>query len=417
MNRAVPWVLALAVAALLSATYAWRTKQERAAASAPATSASAPSAKASPALELVPTDVVTLRTVELARTLEISGGLKAVNSAVLKAKVAAEVKTLSAREGDKVARGQVLGQLDSTELDWKLRQAEQTASSAKAQLDIALRALENNRALVAQGFISSTGLETSVSNEATAQANLQAALAAVELARKARADAVLVAPISGLVALRLVQPGERVAVDAKLIEIVDLSQLELEAAVAAEDIPSLGIGKLAALSIDGVQGRVAAKVARINPSAQAGSRSIMVYLSVQGQPALRQGMFAKGQIELARKSTLAVPLTTVRTDPREANVSLVDAGKVRHREVTLGLQGEVAGQAWVELDDGVPAGAQLLAGSVGAVADGTLVQLAAAPGAPIANAPDVQSTTPKAAPTASPLNASLTAATAASAAR
>ncbi len=378
MKRAIRWGVVLVVA-LLVGGFTARTVQKRLA-EKPAV-AMAP--KPALALELAPTDVLTARVVELARTLEISGGLKAVNAAVLKARVAAEVKALGVREGDRVNRGQVLGQLESTELDWKLRQAEQTASSAKAQLDIALRALENNRALVAQGFISPTGLQTSVSNEAAAQANLQAALAAVELARKARADAVLVAPISGLVSQRLVQPGERVPVDARILEIVDLSQLELEAAIAAEDIPSLRIGKPASLSIDGIDARFAAKVVRINPSAQAGSRSIMVYLSVQGQPALRQGMFAKGQIELARKSALALPLTAVRTDRAKPYVLQVEAGQARLREVTLGSHGEVNGQAWVEIAAGLPADVEVLAGSVGALRDGTAVRMmSTAPKAP-----------------------------------
>ena len=371
MKRAIKWTV-LAVAVLLAAGLVMRGVQRgKAQAEAPTT----PVAKTGMALELAATDLVRARVVDLARTLEVSGGLKAVNSSMLKAKVAAEIKSLAVREGDKVARGQVLGQLDSTELDWKLRQAEQTASSAKAQLDIALRALENNRALVAQGFISPTGLETSVSNEAAAQANLQAAMAAVELARKARADAVLVAPISGLVSQRLVQPGERVPIDARILEIVDLSQLELEAAIAAEDVPSLGIGKPASLSIDGIDARIAAKVVRINPSAQAGSRSIMVYLSVQSHAALRQGMFAKGQIELARKSALALPLTAVRTDRAKPYVLQIEAGQARLRDVTLGSPGEVNGQVWVEIAAGLPAGVDVLAGSVGALRDGTAVRL------------------------------------------
>ena len=377
MKRAMKWTV-VAIAVLLGAVLVMRGVQRG---KAPAGAPTAPVAKTDMALELAATDLVRARVVDLARTLEVSGGLKAVNSSMLKAKVAAEIKSLAVREGDKVARGQVLGQLDSTELDWKLRQAEQTASSAKAQLDIAQRALENNRALVAQGFISPTGLETSVSNDAAAQANLQAALAAVELARKSRADAVLLAPIAGLVSQRLVQPGERVAIDARMIEIVDLSQLELEAAIAAEDIPSLAVGKPALLSIDGISGPIMAKVARINPSTQAGSRSIMVYLSVQGQAALRQGMFAKGQIELARKSTLALPLSAIRTDRAKPYVLQLEREQVRLREVTLGPQGEVDGQPWVEINAGLQAGAEVLAGNVGAIRDGAPVRMALANGA------------------------------------
>jgi len=376
-QRWITWAIALAVSAALAAA-ALRSVQKRQAAQAPEPT------RGDITLELAPTDVLTVRVVELAPTLEVSGGLKATRSAYLKAKVAGELQSLSVREGDRVSRGQVLGQLDATELDWRLRQSEQTAASAKAQWTIAMRAMENNRALVAQGFISPTGLETSISNEAAAQANLEAALAAVELARKARSDSTLVSPIAGLVSQRLAQPGERVAVDAKLLEIVDLSQLELEAAVAAEDIASLQVGKPALLSVEGISGRIAAKVARINPSTQPGSRSIMAYLVVQGQPELRQGMFATGRIELARKSTTALPLSAVRTDGARPHVLLVQGGNVRVRDVELGLRGEVAGQAWVEVSAGVAPADTVLAGHLGALRDGTPVRLASPTEAPVA---------------------------------
>ena len=369
MKRVFKWALPLLALLLLGGFIAralYARKAEQAAQMAPV---------AALALELAASDVLTARTQELTRTLEVSGGLKAVNSAVIKAKVAAEVKTLTVREGDSVKRGQVLGQLDTTELDWRLRQAEQTASSARAQLDIAKRSLDNNRALVAQGFISPTGLETSVSNEAAAQANFLASQAAAELARKSRGDSTLVAPIAGLVSQRMVQPGERVSVDAKLLEIVDLSRLELEAAIAPEDVAALSIGRPATLRIDGMSAPVTARVARINPSAQSGSRAVMAYLAVDPHPALRQGLFAKGSIATANKQVLALPLSAVRMDQAQPYVLQVLADKAVQKPVQLGLRGEVSGQPWVEIAAGLSDGAQVLGGSVGAVRDGATVRL------------------------------------------
>ena len=385
MKRWLKWLIPVLAIAVLGAFVA-RALQARKAEQAPLTAH-----KTNLRLDLAASDIVNARTLELTRMLEVSGGLKAVNSAVIKAKVSAEVKSLTVREGDSVKRGQLLGKLDTTELDWKLRQAEQTASSSRAQADIAKRALENNRALVAQGFISPTGLETSVSNDVAAQANLQAALAAVALARKALFDATLIAPIAGVVSLRLVQPGERVSVDTRLLEIVDLSTLELEAAIAPEDIVALTIGRTASLQVDGVGQPVSARVARINPSAQLGSRSVMVYLAVDPQPALRQGLFAKGKIATLAKTALAVPLSAVRTDQSLPYVLQVLDDKAQLRAVQLGQRGEVDGQPWVEIVSGLSVGAQVLAGTAGLVRDGTPVRMAAAlPSAPPAAQPVAQ---------------------------
>ena len=389
MKRWMKWAIA-GVAVLVLAGFVARAikmkKQDEAA------STSAPAAAV---LELAAADVFVLRPLELTRTLAVSGGLKAVNSAVVKSKVAAEIKSLTVREGDSVKAGQVIGQLDTTEYDLRLRQAEQTAASARAQLDIAKRALENNRALVAQGFISPTGLETSVSNEAAAQATWQSAAAATELARKSRADSALLAPISGVVSQRMAQPGERVGVDVKIVEVVDLSRIELEAAVAPEDVGGVQVGQVARLSIDGLAEPATATVARINPSTQSGTRAVLVYLALAPQPGLRQGLFARGTIELARKSALAVPVATVRIDQAQPYVLAVQNGKVVLRSVGLGLRGEATldGRidSVVELASGAQAGDTVLRGTAGAVRDGTVVKL---PGAALAAAVPAASNTP-----------------------
>ena len=369
MKWAIPVVAVLVLGGFVARSMKMKKQDE----------AAAVGARAAPVLELAAADVIVLRPLELTRTLAVSGGLKAVNTAVVKAKVAAEIKSLTVREGDSVKAGQVIGQLDTAEYDLRLRQAEQTAASARAQLDIAKRALENNRALVAQGFISATGLETSVSNEAAAQASWQAAAAAADLARKSRADSVLVAPISGVVSQRMAQPGERVGVDVRIIEVVDLSRIELEAAVAPEDVGSVQVGNVARLSVDGLTEPATATVVRINPSTQSGTRAVLVYLALKPQPGLRQGLFARGSIEMQRKTALAVPVAAVRIDQAQPYVLAVQNGKVALRSVGLGLRGEARldgrAESMVELTSGAQAGDTVLRATAGAVRDGTVVKL------------------------------------------
>ena len=373
----IRWALALLLLLLLAGG-GLRWSKARAAADSARPPPPAASAAAVPTLELGPQDLLLAQVQPLVQGLEVSGTIKAVNTAFVKARLAAELQTLTVREGDTVRKGQILGQLDTTEFDWRLRQAEQQAAAARAQVDIAQRQLTNNKALVAQGFISPTALDTSVSSEAGAQATLQAALAAVELARKSRADAQLVAPITGLVAQRLAQPGERVAVDARILEIVDLSRLELEASIAPQDLAALRLGALAHLTVDGSNQPLAASVVRINPSAQAGSRTVIAYLALPAQAGLRSGLFARGWIDLERRAVLALPLSAVRTDQALPYAIKVDAGRAVLRPLKLGGRGQIDGQDSVEILDGLAAGDAVLAASAGLVPAGVRLLLPAA---------------------------------------
>ncbi len=374
MKLPVKWIVGGVVFALL-AVGVTRTLSSRETARL-ALEAQQASQKQQASVELSTGDVIKAQTLELTQVLPISGALKAVNSAFVKAKVAGELQTLSVREGDFVKSGQVIGRIDTTEYQARLRQAQQQAESAKAQVDIAQRSLDNNKSLVDQGFISRTALDTSLNNLSAALANYKAAQAGVDLTNKALDDTVLRAPIGGQIAQRLVQNGERVAIDARVVEIVDLATLELEAALAAADSVKVKAGQLAQLSIEGLSQPVQAKVARINPSTVAGSRSVLVYFAVAATPGLRQGLFAQGALRTGQVNALALPLDAVRTDKPQPYVQHIVNGKVAHQTVTPGATGEREGVTMVEIK-GLAEGAEVLIGAVGALREGTLVQRAA----------------------------------------
>lgn len=329
-----------------------------------------------PVIELSAIDMATAHVVELTSGLPISGALKAVNSAIVKARVPGELQGLTVREGDRVEAGQVIARVEPTEYADRVRQAQQQADAAKAQVEIAQRQVDNNAALVRQGFISKTAADNSLASLNTAQANHRAAQAGIDVLRKSLADTVLRAPISGQVSQRLAQPGERVAPEARIVEIVDLSRLELEASISPADSVAVRVGQQALLRIEGVAQPVPATLARINPSAQAGSRSVLIYLTVAAQPGLRQGLFAQGQLATETQRALAVPLNAVRTDKPLPYVQVVEGDRIAHRTVQTGVRGEVDGELWVAVQ-GVADGARLLRGAAGVVREGTQVKLAA----------------------------------------
>jgi membrane fusion protein, multidrug efflux system len=378
MKNSTKWIIG-AVALLLIAGGAASVLAKR-----QAGAASAPSviAKAEPVIELASSDIFTVQNIELSQGVPISGSLKAANSAVIKARVAGELQGLTVREGDAVKAGQIIARVDSSEYAARVRQANETAAAAKAQIDIAQRSFNNNKALVDQGFISPTALDTSLASLQSAQANYKSALAAVDVAKKAVQDTVLTSPINGIVAQRLAQPGERVGIDARVVEIVDLSRLELEAPLAAADSVHVRIGQTARLKLEGRSEEIAATVTRINPSASSSSRSVLVYLSVAGLPGLRQGLFAQGSLDTLRETVLAVPISAVRTDKPQPYVQLIqndpESKRVVHQTVEMGGRGEGSGAlqgiSMVAIKN-IASGAMITLASAGNLRENTQISL------------------------------------------
>ncbi|MBS3910596.1 MAG: efflux RND transporter periplasmic adaptor subunit [Hydrogenophaga sp.] len=391
-----PWIqwLLLALLVLAIALGLARALNKRAA-QRDAANQAAEALQQAPVYELTAQDVVAVQPLTLAQTVGISGSLRALQTAVIKARVAGEVQGLQKREGDTVRAGEVVARIDSTEARARLRQASQQAEAALAQVSIARRALDNNQALVRQGFISATALDTATANLAAAEANHQAALAARDLARKALADTTLRSPLNGQVSARLVQNGERVGLDARILEVVDLSGFELEAALAPADAVAVLPGLQVSLTVEGLAQPVPATVARINPSVQAGSRSVLVYLRVSVGAGMRQGLFAQGHIITGQVNALAVPLSAVRNDQPQPYVQVLQDGRIQHHPVTPGVRGLLNGEPMVALDN-LPAGTQLLRAQAGLIREGTAVRLKAATetsSAPSASSPAALTTT------------------------
>ncbi|MFN7673689.1 MAG: efflux RND transporter periplasmic adaptor subunit, partial [Betaproteobacteria bacterium] len=167
--------------------------------------------------------------VELGHVVPISGTLTPVVQAVVKSKVAAEVAQVHVREGERVASGQVLISLDTADL--RARYDAQMASVAemKARLDLARKNEANNRQLLQRNFISQNAFDAVSNTAEVAHANLKSAEAQAAISQRALNDATIRAPFNGIVAKRMVNVGEKVSPDMSVVQIVDLSRMELEA--------------------------------------------------------------------------------------------------------------------------------------------------------------------------------------------
>jgi len=149
------------------------------------------------------------------------------------------------------------------------------------------------------------------------------------------------------------------------------------------------MGQTAQIHIEDRALALTAKVKRISPSAQAGSRSVMVYLGIDAPQGLRHGLFAKGQLQLNTLKTLSLPLSAVRTDRAKPYVQVIEKEgeqmKVAHKTVVLGVRGMLSPQTddttWVAVE-GLSPNTQVLVGQLGSLREGLQVSFATGTKAP-----------------------------------
>jgi multidrug efflux pump subunit AcrA (membrane-fusion protein) len=132
--------------------------------------------EAKPPLEFTQADVVRLQRRKLTIESELPGTVQAVSQAMVRAKVAAEVKRVLVREGDRVNAGQTLAEFDTAQLRAQLAERNAAIASAQAELSTAERNRKANEQLLKQAFISQNAYDT-------ADGVYQTRLAALELAR------------------------------------------------------------------------------------------------------------------------------------------------------------------------------------------------------------------------------------------
>ncbi|MBK9522631.1 MAG: efflux RND transporter periplasmic adaptor subunit [Rhodocyclaceae bacterium] len=310
-------------------------------------------------LEFAPTDVAVVSVKALERTVSVSGSLAPLTQSLVKSTVAGQVRQVMVREGQSVKVGDIVAEIDTADLRARLDAAKADLEERNSRLTIATRNRDTNRALLKQNFISQNAYDQTQSTYQGSDAAVRWAEAQVRLATKAINDAVVRSPIAGVVAKRMVNGGERITPDAPIVNIVNLSRLELEAAIPASDIPGVVIGQSVRFRVDGFGERqFEGKIERINPVAEPGSRAIKLFVAVPNPDySLKGGMFAEGVVMLAQAAVSPViPYSAVFEEAGQSYVFTIESGKLAKHAVTVGQKDEVSGLVAVKsgLTEGIP---------------------------------------------------------------
>ena len=342
--------------------------------------------QAQQALRFGPMDWVTVKPILLASYIPLTGSVRAVDSATVKAKVAGELRSLSVREGMAVNKGDIIGQIDTTDYELRIQERQAQLRQAEAQLLTAQRNADANQQLVARGFISENSSANTVSALDAAKAARDTVRFQLDQALKALGDTRLIAPISGMVAERHALPGEKLSPDNKVLSIVSTEKLEAELAVPAQDLVGIQIGQRLDLHVEGVDTAQAAKVLRINPATSGSSRNVMVYLQLEGPTSkLRIGAFVQGLLPLQSKGqVLAVPLNAVRDQGGRQAVWVVRQGKLEEQLVRTGIRDDRAkapngALGLVQILEGLNEGDAVIATALGTSSSGSAAMKSGVP--------------------------------------
>jgi membrane fusion protein (multidrug efflux system) len=311
------------------------------------------------------------------QTLPLSGSLNPYVQTTVRPRASGEVARVLVREGQSVQANQVLAELVDTTYQAQLAQAQANVSSVQRSFDVTLQDYKNNQQLFEEKFISKMALDKLNVNVAAAQTQLDNAKQALVIAKQSASETVIRAPVAGYVASSAAQKGDTVGNDTAMFVIVNIDSFELAAPVSAEQVGMIRAGQTVQLSATGIAQPFDGVVERVNPAAQSGSRSYLVYIRVDNPTGLlKAGMFAQGKIVLSTSpNTLSVPATALHTVGDKVYVYKVADGKLVKQFVTIGTRASDAIDAAVEITSGLVANDTVIRLDLGELKEGVSVSV------------------------------------------
>jgi HlyD family secretion protein len=311
-------------------------------------------------------------------TVTATGNLRPTNQVQVGSEVSGRIDRVFVDVNDRVARGQVLAQINTDVIEDQIRQARANLDAARAQVAQAAATLNVDTAQLARlqevsrlsgGKVpSKTEMEAAEANVArdraavnSAQANVVASQAQLSSSMTNRDRAVIRSPVSGVVLARQVEPGQTVAASfntpTMFVIAEDLSAMQLRVAVDEADVGQVKAGQKADFTVDAYPGRrFPALVERVDLASsntasaaqasqsgtQAQTNTVVNYearLAVSNPDGLlRPGMTATATIDTGSTAvSLLVPNGALRFNPDEANKPQTPGGSLN---VQVGLQQE-----------------------------------------------------------------------------
>ena len=307
------------------------------------------------------------------RYLRVTGQLTGQNDAVVAADATGKVLEAGIERGSSVKTGDVLIKLDERQARLSLAEAEAAVELAKARLLLAKNERERNAPLAEKRAIADADFQKLVTNTTAGEAEVASAVARRDMAKKSLEDAIIRAPFPGVVAERMVEPGEYVRPDSPVARIVDLSTLRLILNVPETQVGQLATGQKVEFTTPAFPSRTfVATLKFLGAAMREASRDLVVEASVDNKDgALRPGFFCDARIHLKEEKCIAVVSEALRIDGNRRKVFVITSDHLlNERLVEVGET--TAG--FTELRRGASAGETVLLAPGPEAVDGAILQ-------------------------------------------
>jgi HlyD family secretion protein len=294
-----------------------------------------------------------LRT-ELRETFKAAGSVAARAQVVITPKVGGRIARLVVEEGAYVRPGQLLAEIDHTELTAQLAQSEAAVASAQAAISqgkinlISAQTDEKRmQELIDQKAISQQQYDQAVTRTQlakqsieAAQAQLLQAKATVRFNQANLANYTVTAPMAGQITQRNVDAGAMAAAGVALFTLAQTANLRAEFDLPERQLAKLSRGQAVLISSAAQPDKpVRVKLSEISPIVDPQSRLVKVKVDLPNHGIFRPGLSVDGHFVLSEKAaTLALPLEAVTVSATEASVLVQQDGKVVRKAVTTGIR-------------------------------------------------------------------------------
>jgi len=293
-----------------------------------------------------PVKVYKVERARITEKITYTGTLEALTKINITPEVGGKISRIYAEAGDRVAKGQLLAELETNSIRLQLRQAEAGVAVAEASHADALRNRERMDRLIKENAVSEQQREKIQLAYDAAAAQLEQARAGLNLAQHALGVSLMKAPFSGVIASKNAEVGDVInpmmggvgGGAGGVLTLMDYSRIKLVVAISSEDIGRIRKGQEAVLRIGSIPDRDFRGVVRVvNLAADPQNKKFLVEVHVDNPDALlRPGTFGDLVFEVqSRENALVVPQAAVLEN---SYVFVADGGKAVRKNVTLGIQ-------------------------------------------------------------------------------